>query len=98
VKRGAAWEVTEEVRWKGGVEEWPLWADSRDEEEEDDDESTGWQSDEGLYAACEEACSDAEDVEEDEAGSRLITVKVLVKDGVRVAVLDSACYSMWADK
>jgi hypothetical protein len=37
-------------------------------------------------------------VEEDGASSRPITVKALVKDGIRVAVLDSACYSIWVDK
>jgi hypothetical protein len=51
-----------------------------------------------MCAACEEACSDAEDVEEDKASSRPITVKVLVKDGAIVAVLDSACSSIWVDK
>jgi hypothetical protein len=51
-----------------------------------------------MCAAREEACSDAEDVEEDEASSRPIFVKVLVKYGARVAVLDTACYSIWVDK
>jgi hypothetical protein len=97
-KKGAAWEVADEARWKRGEEEWLLWAGGRDEEEEDDDARTGCQSDKEMCAACEEACSDAEDAEEDEASSRPITVKVLVKDGTRVAVLDSACYSIWVDK
>jgi hypothetical protein len=93
-KKRAAWEVADDARWKGGEEKWPLWAEGRYKEEQDDDARTGWQSDEEMCAACEEAYSDAEYVEEDEASSRPITVKVLVKDGARVAVLDSACYSI----
>jgi hypothetical protein len=40
-----------------------------------------------------------EDAEEDEKNSRPpVTVNVLLNDGARVAVLESACYSIWVDK
>jgi hypothetical protein len=54
---------------------------------------------EEVCTAFEEAWSDTEDSEECEENSRPpVTVKVLFKDGARVAVLNSACYSIWVDK
>jgi hypothetical protein len=66
----------------------------------EEDVSTGWELDEEeMCSACEEAWSDTADSEEDEENSRPpVMVKVLFKDGARVAVLDSACYSIWVDK
>jgi hypothetical protein len=99
-KEKAEREAGTEVRWKGEVGEWPRWTDGSDGEGEDDGVSTGWRSDEEeVCAACEEALPDTEAAEEDDDSSRPpVAVKVIVKDGARAAVLDSACYSMWVDK
>jgi hypothetical protein len=80
--------------------EWPWWTEGSDGEGREEDVSTGWKLDEDeVCTACEEAWSATEDSEKDEEKSRPpVTVKVLFKDGARVAVLDLACYSIWVDK
>jgi hypothetical protein len=95
-KETAEKEAGTEARWKGEVGEWPRWTDGSDGEGEEDDVSTGWRSDEEeVCAACEEAWPDTEAAEEDGESSRpAVAVKVLVKDGARASVLDSACYSI----